>query len=146
MLDSYDDSSGMHYWRSYQYIFDSPNWLMNVLLGSVCILIPGIGPILLLGYELEIVERLHGRGDIGYPDFDFGRFLNYLLRGLWVFLAHLLISLVVVLLLVVPLFVLVLILVTAMPAGGQPSPGTLALFMFLAIVLEILLIFLLSFV
>lgn len=122
MLDTYDDSS-LQYWRSYQFIFDSPNWLMNLLLSMVCIIIPGIGPILLLGYEFEIIEHLHSRGDQGYPDFDFGRFLKYLMRGVWVFLVQLIVSmvfLVFIFLVVGGLFLAGSLLASQ---GGKPSGG-----------------------
>lgn len=70
--------SRVQYLRSFGFVFRSPKWGMNLLLGSVCMFIPTIGQILLFGYLYEIVESLHrGRRD-GYPDFDFKRFTPYL--------------------------------------------------------------------
>lgn len=143
MLDSHDASAGLHYWRSYQFIFDSPNWLMNVLLGAVCMIIPGIGAILLLGYDFEVIEHLHTRGDHGYPDFDFGRFLKYLPRGLWVFLVQLIVSLafiVLLLLIIGGLF----ILGSIFASSGKPSPGVVIVLVVLGFVMYLGLIFLLT--
>lgn len=145
MHDANDDSNGLQLMRSYQYIFDSPNWLMNLLLGSVCMLIPGIGFILLLGYELEVIESLYAHGDRKYPDFDFGRFLAYLLRGLWVFLAQLLVSIGFMLLVAIPLFILFIILFLAISAGGKSGAGIAVLFV-LFFIIWMPVMFLMSFI
>jgi hypothetical protein len=79
----------MKYVRAYQFIFDSPKWMMNVLLAGACLIIPIIGPLILLGYAFEIVETMHrNRSDAAYPDFNFDKFGNYLMRGLWPALVH----------------------------------------------------------
>src|SRR6185436_12348419 len=54
--------------------------------------IPIIGSILVMGYQYEIVEGLHRRSGPYYPDFNIDRFLNYLVRGVWVFLVVLIVS------------------------------------------------------
>ncbi len=81
----------MNYMESYQFIFKSPKWFMNVLLGLVCSFIPVVGPVVWLGYCFEIVAYLHHRkSDQGaYPDFDFNNFVPYLIRGFWIFIARL---------------------------------------------------------
>src|SRR5262249_7236057 len=73
--------------------FDSPNWLLNLLIGMLATLVPIVGPIVLSGYHYEIIEALHLRGDADYPDFDFNRLVNYLMRGLWVFIVQLIVTL-----------------------------------------------------
>ena len=93
-----DEPPAMHYRRAYGYVFDSPNWTMNVLFGFLCqasaMIVPVVGPLLFMGYQFEIVEALHrGRGRT-YPDFDINRFADYLLRGLWPFLVSLVVMLV----------------------------------------------------
>jgi hypothetical protein len=89
------------YLRAYQFVFDSPNWTTNLLLGTVCQLIPVVGPFVLMGYLFEVVEALHRRGDDGrYPDFAFERFMPYLVRGLYVFLVILVVSLPMILVLI----------------------------------------------
>jgi hypothetical protein len=67
---------------------------MNLLLGAVCILIPVLGNIVFSGYGYEAVEAMHRRGkDDQYPDFDFNRFVQYLIRGCWPFIWQLIIGL-----------------------------------------------------
>src|SRR5438034_6215952 len=85
--------SGMDYMRMLSYVFENPNWFMNLLLGALCALIPIIGPIVLLGYRYETVIGLLAVGGARYPDFNFGRFGDYLMRGLWPFLVGLACSL-----------------------------------------------------
>src|SRR5262245_5604207 len=86
----------MRYLRAYQYITDKPNWFTNLLLTTLCSLIPVIGVIVVMGYLYEVTDSLLRRDARrgGYPDFDFGRFSAYLSRGVWPFLASLLIGLV----------------------------------------------------
>lgn len=78
----------MRYLEAYGYIFQNPNWMMNILLGFVCTLIPIVGNIVLIGYQFEIVESLHRKPNRQYPDFDFNRFSDYLVRGVWPFLVN----------------------------------------------------------
>ena len=82
----------MRYMEAYNYIFAHPEWTTNVLLSSVCSLIPVIGNIVLLGYQYEIVEAMHRFPGQLYPKFDFGRFSQYLMRGVWPFLVNLIVS------------------------------------------------------
>jgi hypothetical protein len=92
----------MRYLRSYQFIFDSPKWLPNILFGVLCQLLPMIGPIVWLGYEFDVLEAKHRRGDEDdYPDFSFDRFVPYLVRGIWPFLVNLVMSLPLVLIMMV---------------------------------------------
>ncbi|MBP89742.1 MAG: hypothetical protein CMJ64_24060 [Planctomycetaceae bacterium] len=79
-------SGQMEYMRSIHYIFENPNWLQNILFTALCAFIPLIGPLVNYGYQFEIIETLHLRRGASYPDFDFNRFVDYLVRGLWVFL------------------------------------------------------------
>src|SRR5262245_3305784 len=78
---------GIEYKRMYSYVFENPNWVTNVLLVGVCFLsgtvIPVIGPLLVTGYQCEVVLGLLASRGARYPDFDFNRFTDYLLRGLW---------------------------------------------------------------
>jgi Protein of unknown function (DUF4013) len=91
--ESPSPQAGMRYWRSYAYFFDSPKWTTNLLLGALCSLIPVIGGIVFSGYGYEAVETMHRRGkDDQYPDFDFNRFVKYLVRGCWPFIWQLIIG------------------------------------------------------
>jgi hypothetical protein len=48
----------MRYWQSYRFVFNKPNWLTNLLLTSVCLLIPIVGQIVLIGYLFEVIDAL----------------------------------------------------------------------------------------
>lgn len=111
-------SGRMEYMRSVNYIFENPNWLMNVFCMALCNLIPLVGPLIIYGYQFEIVESLHLRRHQTYPDFDFNRFVDYLVRGLWVFLVCILLSL-----LIVPVMLLVIGLPLMLMIGGGAAAG-----------------------
>jgi hypothetical protein len=84
----------MRYLRSYQFIFDNPKWLTNVLMGVLAQVIPLVNVVAIIifdGYLYEVVEAMHRRGDATYPDVDFNRLGKYLMRGLWPFLVRLII-------------------------------------------------------
>jgi hypothetical protein len=95
----------MRYLDSYRVAFQSPNGTTNLLCGALCFFIPAIGPLVLMGYLLEVVEWLHakkGAPEAGYPDFAFNRFADYLTRGIWPFLVQLVVT--------VPISFLILVL------------------------------------
>jgi hypothetical protein len=85
----------MRYLESFQYIFAHPDWVISIVLASVCNLIPIIGGIVLLGYQYEVVESMHRFPGQLYPKFDFNRFSQYLMRGVWPFLVGLIVSFVI---------------------------------------------------
>jgi Protein of unknown function (DUF4013) len=117
----------MKYLEAYQFPFRSPKWLQNVLYCLVAALVPIVGMMVLLGYQFEIIEALHLRGDKDdYPDFDVNRLLKYLLRGAWPFLVALIVGLPVGLVGVIPLLVSYFgLLISMTPAGGAGnSPWT----------------------
>src|SRR5205823_5265457 len=91
-----------------------------VLFCALCCLIPVIGPILMLGYLFEIIDSLLRSPAKPYPDFDFNRFGDYLLRGVWPFLVELIVSFVLVPVLLIP-FVAALIGFLASASGGNGS-------------------------
>ena len=62
------------------------------MLGAVCSLIPVIGPMVLLGWLLGGFWGRDGYRPKEFPPFDFGRFSDYLMRGLWPFLVALVAS------------------------------------------------------
>lgn len=92
-----DDSpvTSLDYFRSLQFITENPKWLQNVLFLAVCQMLPIVGPLLISGYQFEVAESLLQRTKPGsYVDFDFDRFKDYLLRGLWPFLVALVCSMI----------------------------------------------------
>lgn len=84
----------MNYTASVSDFFKSPKWMMNMLLGGLCTLIPVVGPIVTKGW---LITGFWGREEERFetfPDFDFNQFGKYLERGLWPFLVTLVSSLV----------------------------------------------------
>ena len=85
----------MNYTASISDFFKSPKWMMNLLLGGVCALIPFVGQIVVKGW---LITGFWGRADERpetFPDFDFNNFGKYLERGLWPFLVALVSSIVI---------------------------------------------------
>lgn len=122
--------NSLEYMRVYSYIFQHPNWMNNLLFVVVLNFIPVIGPILVMGYQYEIIEAFLRRPGQPYPDFDFGRFTEYLVRGCWPFLVALVASLI-----MVPAFIVVALLpMLAIPAaaggGGEEAAGALVMVAF----------------
>ena len=86
----------MNYAASISDFFKTPQWVMNTLLAGLCVFIPIVGPIVILGW---LVTGFWGRDDEGFetfPEFKFDHFGKYLERGLWPFLVTFLISLIMV--------------------------------------------------
>jgi len=102
--------TGMDYMRMITYVFDNPNWFMNLLLAALCSLIPVIGKIVVMGYLYEATITLMTAGGSRYPDFNFSRFGDYLMRGLWPFLVSL-------------VFVLALLVVVGVALLGAGAVG-----------------------
>lgn len=131
----------MRYLRAYQFIFDSPNWLSNVLLGLLCQMIPAIGPIVGLGYQYEMVEELHLSQGSRYPDFTFNRFVVYLTRGIWPFIVQMIVTMPLVFVLLFFWFGCIgLLAATADGQGGGTIVPIVLLVMFVLFVLVIALI------
>ncbi len=115
---------GMRYFEAYSFVFDSPKWAMNLLQGTVCTLIPVIGPIVLWGYQFEIIESLHRDPRRTYPDFDFGNFVEYLKRGVWPFLVSLVVTMVPTVFLMVLCYAMIFVVgIVATNAGQEAGPA-----------------------
>jgi hypothetical protein len=85
----------MNYAASVSDFFKSPKWMMNALLGGVCVIIPLIGQIVLKGWLVTCFWGRDNERPETLPDFDFNNFGKYLERGLWPFLVTLVSSLVI---------------------------------------------------
>jgi hypothetical protein len=157
----------MRYWHSYRFVFNNPNWLTNLALGAVCAIIPMIGPIVFIGYCFEVIDALlrrrqrEGAGasqvpadpmgewvmdavpaeednDSGaYPDFNFNRFADYLMRGIWPFLAQLIVGLVIGM--IIALFMIVVMIAGFAAAAAADSPALFFVFYGLFFVIYIVL-------
>ena len=78
------------------FAFTSPNWMMNVLWGSLAMLTSSliVPQIIYSGYLWEVVEELHRKKSKTAPDFDLQRMGDYLMRGLWPLLVGLIVTMV----------------------------------------------------
>ncbi|HJT78652.1 MAG TPA: DUF4013 domain-containing protein, partial [Gemmataceae bacterium] len=104
------------------YLRNNPGWFGNAFLTGIAAIIPVVGGIAGQGYLFEVVRYLNRKGDSSYPSFEFGRFGDYLGRGIWPVLAALLVG--------IPLGVLAGILeaVLSMAIHSQAVSGVVVLF------------------
>jgi hypothetical protein len=124
----------MQYMRSLQFIMERKNWMTNVLLGGVCMLVPIVGPIVFSGYLFEVIDALlRDPEHKDYPDFDFNRLTEYLSRGIWPFLMQLVLGLIIAVPLVLIFFVL--ICAGAVIAASTKSEGIMVVMQLLAYLL-----------
>ena len=131
-------STKLKFWRSYFYLFDSPKWTMNLLLGALCTLIPVLGGIVFSGYGFEAVEVMHRRGkDDQYPEFDFNRFVKYLVRGCWPFIWQLIVGLPVGFIIWI---IYVIGMVVVIGSGDQQGPKAAMFILFFVIVFVVALV------
>lgn len=87
----------MNYIDSVTDFFRSPKWMPNLLLGGLCMLIPVVGPIVLVGWHSAAHFSRGGQLDYAtYPEFNFDQFGKNLERGVWPFLIQLVCSIVMV--------------------------------------------------
>jgi hypothetical protein len=91
--------------RAFQSLFQSPNWLMNVVWLTVAALTNGliIGQIMLLGWAAEMLALRTGRAGRRAPDIETSRFGDYLSQGLWPFLVLFLVQAVLAAAMAVPI-------------------------------------------
>ncbi len=87
----------MNYTASITDFFRSPKWVSNLLLGAVCMLIPVVGPLVLIGWMVGPLFRSRDKVEFErFPDFDFSNFGKLLERGVWPFLVNLVAGIVMV--------------------------------------------------
>jgi hypothetical protein len=82
----------MRYMYAYKYLFNSPKWATNLLLGAVSGFVPIVGPMVFIGYLFENIEAMRRSGEEKPRDIDMGRLGPYLMRGVWPFLVTLVVS------------------------------------------------------
>jgi type III secretory pathway component EscS len=136
---------GIDYMKSVSFSFSSPEYFKNLAIGAVCILstliIPVIGQLVWMGYVFDIVEALHRNPHERYPDFTFDKFVDYMLRGLWIFLVGLITAV-----LIVPIVVGIVVagfVCAGLTAGEDAAPvfaiGAIAIFAVLIIAVSVVL-------
>lgn len=130
--------TGMRYMESFQYIFESPNWAMNLLFGALAVFsqsfVPIIGPMVFMGYLAEVLTHLHRRRTMPYPDFDFNRFGEYISRGappLVVMLLAWMINAGVMLFFYFAGIFGTMLIAAALAAAGLPGPAVMLVVIFL---------------
>lgn len=136
------------YFAAMNYVFEHPEWVMTVLLGSVCMLIPILSSLIIFGYRYEIVEMKLRFPDQLYPKFDFNRFSQYLTRGLWPFLIDFIVQFVINIPLQITAWIVIGIVGAAMEAengalvvaAGIGIPFLVLLVLALLIALNVLLV------
>src|SRR5438093_320718 len=110
----------MQFGLAFSYFLSKRGGFTNLLLLTLCQLIPVIGPIVALGYRAEVPLALSRDSDRRrHPNFDFNRFVKYLTRGLWPFLVGLIVAF-----LGLPVAILaVAVGFGVAAAANQPLPG-----------------------
>jgi hypothetical protein len=139
----------MNYMASISDFFKSPKWMMNLLLGGVCCLIPVVGPLVLMGWLITGFWAREDQRCETFPDFDFNLFGKYLERGVWPFLVMLVVSLVLGLamsFLIVPITLVPGMLMAGSDGHASGAAGAvMALFMMvLYVVMVLLMIFIVT--
>ncbi len=121
----------MKYIESVTDFFKSPKWMMNMLLGGVCAVIPFVGPMVLMGW---LLNGFWGRNDEkaeAFPDFNFDQFGKNLERGLWPTLVSMAGGFVMVPVMVVVVIVSMAIVGGAASIGGESAGGGIAMLVML---------------
>ena len=116
----------MDYFGAFDMIHRRPDWFVNCMLMFVCMLIPVVGGLVMSGYMYECVEVLHRTRGSYYPKLDFGRFVEYLLRGVGPFLVGLVFATIMVLVMLVGYGIMIAVVVGASAAGGEKNAGAAA--------------------
>ena len=78
------EAPGLNMGRAMKWMFASPNWIANLVWVFLCSLLSVvlIGNFVLVGYQMEIIQRRSRGGENVNVDFDPNRFADYLVRGL----------------------------------------------------------------
>ncbi|QDU96722.1 DUF4013 domain-containing protein [Lignipirellula cremea] len=110
----------MDYMRCWTILFERPNGFGLVcILGAVGLFIPYIGQVVVIGYAIDACEAIRRGVRRDFCDFDFGRFGEYLLRGLWPMLVALIVMFPIVLGIMVIAFVPMMGAAAMMDGGGN---------------------------
>jgi hypothetical protein len=113
----------VNYTASVSDFFRSPKWMMNLLLGGVCVLIPIVGQMVLLGWLITGFWARQDERSETFPDFDLSQFGKYLERGLWPFLVTFVVSMAVSIVMIPLAWILMIpmMLVGGFSSGGHQS-------------------------
>ncbi|MCE9623856.1 MAG: DUF4013 domain-containing protein, partial [Deltaproteobacteria bacterium] len=95
---------GLDFLGAFKFLFSDKNTLNNILLGAVMNIIPIVGPIVLMGWYCEIIQRLVKRHPNPIPKLTFDDFVYFLGRGVAPFVVVLIATLPMVLVTMVFMF------------------------------------------
>ncbi len=113
---------GVSAFRAIGFAFGEVGFL-NLLLGLLMLLVPVVGPIVLLGWQADVHRRLARREAPAVLPFDFNRFIDLLTGGLIPFVTNFVASLVLTVPITLGFFVSI---VPLMAAGNSEEPPALA--------------------
>ncbi|HEX5102965.1 MAG TPA: DUF4013 domain-containing protein [Pirellulaceae bacterium] len=131
----------LEYLRAYNYIFENPEWTTVLLWGALMALLPVVGPLVLLGYIFVVIDALLESKGTRYPVLDLNRFVDYLVRGLWPFLASLVVAVLLIPIYFVAWLVIMVGMMIAHQAGGEDAAGVAMLILMpIMFLIEIVLI------
>lgn len=118
--------------RAIQSVLSSANWIGNLLWLSLAFLASSIfvGQIALFGYGAELLERRAGRPENPPYDIDSNRLGDYLSKGIWPFLANLVVQLAATVVVSIPIGGL--FFASALVGGGLGGEEGLAIGMFMS--------------
>lgn len=81
------------YRRALRYQLDDESWITTLLFMTVAIIVPLVGGIVAFGYQATVIEALARNGaGAGPPRFDLERLVDYLLRGVRMFVVSLIVT------------------------------------------------------
>lgn len=87
------EQGAIDYRRALQYQLDDESWIATLLFMAVAIIVPLVGGIVAFGYQATVIEALaRGGAGAGPPRFDLEKLVDYLLRGVRMFVVSLIVT------------------------------------------------------
>jgi hypothetical protein len=100
--------------KSFGFVFEDKNWIEKILIGGILMLIPILGPILMLGYSVELVRNVRKHEMEPLPRWD--NWGEKIADGFKLFIIYILWSL--------PLIILSMVIVIPLAFAGNSDTGS----------------------